>query len=100
MTNTVGRLWLCQGVVKGSKFDEVVRACSEIGVCGFIPVEFARSVAKLDAKKEATKIERWQKIAKSAAMQSGQFAIPKIAGAVNVKTLCEQLSDFDCVFVC
>lgn len=100
MTKPGRRLWLCQGIAKGSKFDEVVRDCTEIGVYGFIPVEFARSVAKLDAKKEATKIERWQKIAKSAAMQSGQFAIPKISAAVDVKTLCDQLTDFDCVFIC
>lgn len=93
-------VWLCQGVAKGSKFDDVVRACTEIGVSGFIPVNFARSVSKLDAKKEATKNERWQKIAKSAAMQSGQFAIPKINQSVNVDVLCEQLADFDAVFIC
>ena len=100
MTKPGSRVWLCQGLAKGAKLDEVVRACTEIGVYGFIPVDFARSVSKLDAKKEATKNERWQKIAKSAAMQSGQFAIPKISPAVNVSTLCEQLVDFDCVFIC
>lgn len=99
MTNRV-RLWLCHGIVKGSKFDEVVRACSEIGVYGFIPVEMDRCVSKLDANKEANKHERWQKIAKSAAMQSGQFLIPEISPVVNVSKLCEQLANFDCVFIC
>lgn len=93
-------LWLCAGISKGNKLDDVIRACTEIGAYGFIPVDFARSVSKIDAKKEAIKNERWQKIAKSAAMQSGQFVIPKISPSVNVSTLCDQLSDFDCVFVC
>ena len=91
---------MCAGIAKGNKLDDVIRACTEIGVYGFMPVDFARSVSKLDAKKEAAKIERWHKIAKSAAMQSGQFAIPKISRAVNVSTLCEKLVDFDCVFIC
>ena len=93
-------VWLAQGLSKGSKFDDIVRACTEIGICGFIPVAFERSISKLDDKKEASKNSRWQKIAKSAAMQSGQLAIPKITEAVDVPTLAEQLSDFDCVLIC
>lgn len=33
-------------------------------------------------------------------MQSGQYFIPKINHSVDVKTLCEQLSDFDYIFIC
>lgn len=93
-------LWLCPGISKGNKLDDVIRACTEIGVYGFIPVAFERSVSKLDEHKEANKNERWAKIAKSAAMQSGQYFIPKINHVVDVKTLCEQVSDFDAVIVC
>lgn len=49
---------LAQGLSKGSKFDDIVRACTEIGVSGFIPVAFERSVSKLDDKKEASKTSR------------------------------------------
>lgn len=93
------QLWLIQGVSKANKLDDIVRACTEIGVFGFIPVSFERSVVKLDEKKAISKIERWNKIAKSAAMQSGQINIPKINDVCSVDSLCDDLSDFDSVFV-
>lgn len=98
--STNHQICLCPGISKANKLDDVIRSCSEIGVDSFIPVDFERSISKLDEKKEDKKIERWNKIAKSAAMQSGQYRIPKIYQSVDVEGLCAQLKDFDCVFVC
>lgn len=98
--STNHQICLCPGISKANKLDDVIRACSEIGIDCFIPVAFERSVSKLDENKEEKKIERWNKIAKSAAMQSGQYRIPKIHQFVDVDGLCDCLKDFDCVFVC
>ena len=92
-------VWLCPGLAKGSKVDDVIRAATEIGIAGFIPVQFSRSVVKLDAKKLTKKLERWQEIAKSAAMQSGAHKVAQLNSVANVNDLCKQLSDFDEVIV-
>lgn len=94
------QLWLCPGVSKANKLDDVIRACTEIGICGFIPTVFERSVVKIDNDKLNKRLERWNKIAKSAAMQSGQCFIPKIDFANNINSLCAKLDDFDFVFTC
>lgn len=52
------QITLCAGLTKQNKFDDVIRACTEIGVLGFVPVEFKRSVVKLDKKKQKSKYER------------------------------------------
>lgn len=93
-------LWLCPGLSKGNKLDDVIRGATEIGIYGFIPTIFDRSVVKLDEKKELNKIDRLKKIAKSASMQSGQYRLPSIQNFVEVDTLCKTLADFDAVFVC
>lgn len=93
-------LWLCPGLSKSNKLDDVIRACTEIGVNGFIPAEFERSVVKLDDNKADARVKRWLKIAKSAAMQSGQFSIPEIKYARDIDTLCTFLKNFDFVFIC
>lgn len=93
-------LFLCPGMSKANKIDDVIRACTEIGIDGFIPVMFKRSVIKLDKKKKDNKIQRWKNIAKSASMQSGRFSIPSINNILNFDDLCSKLSDFDYIFVC
>ena len=47
-----------------------------------------RAIVKLDAKKEASKIKRWQAIAEGAAKQSGRMLVPQIS---EVKTYGEAL---------
>ncbi|MBQ8858025.1 MAG: RNA methyltransferase, partial [Lachnospiraceae bacterium] len=53
-----------------------------------IPVATKRAIVKLDAKKEASKLNRWQSIAEGAAKQSGRMLVPKIS---EVKTFGEAL---------
>lgn len=94
------QVWLCPGLSKGNKLDDVVRGSTEVGIFGFIPTIFERSIVKLDQKKESAKVDRLKKIAKSAAMQSGQFRIPKLNDFVTVNELCNVLKDFNAVFIC
>ena len=90
---------LLQGLAKGDKFDEVVRHATEIGVAAFIPLVCERSVVKLDEKKSAARVERWENIAKSAAMQAGLRSIPEIADPVTVDEATSMVSGATCVLV-
>lgn len=67
---------------KGDKFEHVVQKATELGATELIAFPSARCVSKPDAKSLGKKLERWQKIAVSAAQQSGRGRIPTVL-AVN-----------------
>lgn len=90
---------LLQGMAKGEKMDLVMRHATELGVSGIIPLACERSVLKLDDKKKGKRIERWQSIAKSAAMQSGQPMVATVGDVVTVKQAAQQLSSYDSVLI-
>ena len=69
---------LYQGMPKGDKLELIIQKCTELGVSQVIPVETSRSVVHLDGNKAGKKLERWQKIAASAAEQSGRGRIPQV----------------------
>jgi len=64
---------------KGDKFEHVVQKATELGAARIIAFPSARCVSRPDEKSLKKKLERWQKIASSAAEQSGRGAIPKVA---------------------
>jgi 16S rRNA (uracil1498-N3)-methyltransferase len=66
------KITLAQALPKGHKMDFIVEKCTELGVSRIIPVLTERAVAK------SAKLERWRKIAKEAAEQSGRAIIPEI----------------------
>lgn len=91
---------LVQGLAKGDKMETVVRHATELGVAGFVPLACERSIVKLDAKKASAKTERWRAIAKSAAMQSGQRAVPEVCEPKTLAEACELLGRAAAVLVC
>ncbi|MEG0147689.1 MAG: RsmE family RNA methyltransferase, partial [Raoultibacter sp.] len=71
-----------------------------LGVSGFVPLVCQRSIVKLDAKKAAAKTERWRAIAKSAAMQSGQNALPEVSEPHTIEEVCQLLGGATAVLIC
>lgn len=66
------------GFPKADKFEHVVQKATELGAYEIIVFPCARSISKPDAKSLAKKLERWQKIAHSAAEQCGRGYIPRV----------------------
>mgnify|MGYP002794490641 CR=1 FL=1 len=83
------KIYLFQGLPKADKMELIIQKAVELGACEIIPVAMKRSVVKLDAKKEASKLKRWSMIAESAAKQSKRSIIPAIT---NVKTFKEAVA--------
>lgn len=88
-----------QGLPKADKMEYIIQKNTELGAKQIVPVEMVRCVVKLDSKKEGKKIERWQKIAESAAKQSGREYIPTIEMPINISKVCEKIKDFDLVLL-
>jgi 16S rRNA (uracil1498-N3)-methyltransferase len=71
-------LHLYPAILKGDKFDLVVRGATELGVTSITPVIAARTIPRLDENKLAIRRARWQKLARAAAEQSSRPFIPEI----------------------
>lgn len=80
-------LTLVQALPKGRKMDDVVRACTELGVDVIRPVAARRSVSRLDATRASTAVERWRQVALAACEQSRRPWAPRIDAPVEVATL-------------
>ena len=91
---------LVQGLAKGDKMETVIRHATELGVAAFEPLACERSIMRLDARKGAAKAERWRAIAKSAAMQSGQPAVPEVREPAGLGETCALLETAAAVLVC
>ena len=63
---------------KGDKLEHVIQKATELGVFEIVAFPSARCVSKPDEKSLNKKLERWQKIAASAAEQSGRGRIPQV----------------------
>ena len=69
---------LCMALPKGDKMDLIVQKAVELGVSEILPFTSAYTVVKPDERGKEKKRERWQKIAASAAEQSGRGRIPQV----------------------
>ena len=72
------KVTLYQALAKGDKMDFIVQKSVELGVSEIVPVLTARCVSRPDEKSMKKKIERWNKIALQAAMQSRRGIIPTV----------------------
>ena len=63
---------------KGDKFEHVIQKATELGAAELVCFPSARCVSRPDERSLAKKLERWQKIAASAAEQSGRGRIPQV----------------------
>lgn len=87
------RLILAQGLAKGEKMEFIIQKAVEMGAYSVVPVAMEHSVVRLDVAKAAKKVERWQKIAESAAKQSKRDIIPEVQ---PVQTMAQMLAANDC----
>jgi 16S rRNA (uracil1498-N3)-methyltransferase len=79
---------LGQSLIKGNKFDVVLRKSVELGVETITPLMTERTVVKGDCNK---KIARWQKIAEESCKQCGRSSIPKVSeNIIKLDLFCEQ----------
>lgn len=66
------------GFPKADKFEHVIQKATELGAYEIVTFPSARCISRPDDKSLRGKLERWQKIAVSAAEQSGRGRIPRV----------------------
>ena len=98
-TELPNKIYLFQGLPKSDKMELIVQKAVELGVHEIIPVAMKNCVVKLDDKKAASKVNRWQEIAKSAAKQSKRSLIPVVEMPMSYKLAVERAKELDVVLV-
>ena len=66
------------GFPKADKLEHVIQKATELGAYEIVAFPSARCISKPDEKSLSKKLDRWQKIAFSAAEQSGRGLVPNV----------------------
>jgi 16S rRNA (uracil1498-N3)-methyltransferase len=69
---------LYQSLPKSDKMDSIIQKSVELGVYAIIPFQSVFSVSRISGD-DRKKTDRWQKIAREAARQSGRGIVPKVS---------------------
>jgi len=89
------RVYLFQGLPKADKMELIIQKAVELGVYEIIPVATKRCVVKLEEKKAASKIARWQAIAEAAAKQSKRRIVPQVTSVMSFAEALKKASDME-----
>ncbi|MGB8907270.1 MAG: RsmE family RNA methyltransferase [Candidatus Cybelea sp.] len=85
---------VAQAVPKAQRMEFVVEKCTELGAKAFLPFYCERSAGRSVG---AQKLARWQRLARSAAQQSGRHDVPEIRDPVQFDALLERFAAYDAV---
>ena len=90
------RMTLAQGIPKGSKMDLIVEKATELGAVAIVPLRSDRVEGERTGDH---KIERWQRIAKTAAQQCGRTVFPTVAPIASWDDLIATFASYDRVYL-
>ncbi len=79
--------------LKGGRTDFVVAKLTELGIDYMTPFFAERSVVRPDSKKIASQVQRWEKIAREAAMQSRRLYLPEIRNPMSFAELASDIRE-------
>jgi 16S rRNA (uracil1498-N3)-methyltransferase len=85
---------VAQGIPKGQKMDFVVEKLSELGVRALIPLQTERTIVR---NVGPSKVERWQRIARSAAQQSGRNEVLIVEDPTPLMRMYGRFDEYDAV---
>ncbi|UKS30366.1 16S rRNA (uracil(1498)-N(3))-methyltransferase [Paenibacillus sp. HWE-109] len=94
------QVWIAQSLPKGDKMEVIIQKGTEIGAARFLPFLSDRTIVQYDAKKEAKRSERWQKIAKEAAEQAHRNRVPQVESVHSWKQLLQRAKEADVAWIC
>lgn len=80
---------------KADKLEHVIQKATELGAYEIVAFPSARCVSKPDEKSLKKKLERWQRIAASAAEQSGRGRIPQVTVLPSYKDALSRAAQAD-----
>ncbi|MEG0331740.1 MAG: RsmE family RNA methyltransferase, partial [Clostridium sp.] len=89
------KITVFQGLPKSTKMELIIQKGVEIGIDSIVPVITDRVVVKTESRDLTNKIDRWNKIAKEAAKQSGRGCVMEIEMPISFSDAVDMVSEFD-----
>jgi 16S rRNA (uracil1498-N3)-methyltransferase len=89
------RIEVAQGIPKGQKMDFIVEKLTELGASAILPLHSSRVVA--DAS--PAKLQRWRRLARTAAMQCGRADVPVVLDPTDIDGLAARCAAVDLALV-
>ncbi len=94
-TEAAVRVSVYMAFPKADKLEHVIQKATELGAYEIVAFPSARCVSRPDEKSLKKKLERWQKIAASAAEQSGRGRIPQVLTLPSYQAALERAAKAD-----
>ena len=94
-TEAAVRVSVYMAFPKADKLEHVIQKATELGAYEIVAFPSGRCISRPDEKSLAKKVERWQKIAASAAEQSGRGRIPQVLTLPSYKAALDRASQAD-----
>jgi 16S rRNA (uracil1498-N3)-methyltransferase len=94
------KVTLYAALLKGDKFETVIQKCVECGVEMIQPMITSNTVVEVTDKKEGKKVERWNKIAHMASMQSKRGKIVHVCEPKTMDACIKQFPGGSMTLVC
>jgi 16S rRNA (uracil1498-N3)-methyltransferase len=85
---------VAQAIPKGQKMDFVVEKLTELGARAILPLISERTLARAPGD---AKLDRWRRLARTAAQQCGRASIPAVAEPLDFAALLERFPAYDAV---
>jgi 16S rRNA (uracil1498-N3)-methyltransferase len=85
---------VAQGVPKGQKMDFIVEKATELGAAAILPFYSERTIVE---HLGTGKLERWRRLAKTAAQQCGRRSVPEVHDTFHFEALLARFGDYDTV---
>lgn len=82
-------------IPKGAHMDAIVDKLTQLGVHRIIPMETERVIVKLDKRKKALRLARWEKIALNASLQSQRNTLPILEPVRDIEEVLAGSAGFD-----
>lgn len=89
------RVSVYMGFAKSDKLEHVIQKATELGAFEIVAFPCSRCVSRPDDKSLVKKLERWQKIAASAAEQSRRGVIPQVRAVASYTEAIRQAAQTD-----
>ena len=81
---------LYQGLMKADRFEYVLQKGTELGISCFVPIVSERTVARNVIS--PNRLERWHRIMREAAEQSGRCRLPALGDTVSFSEACKSIT--------
>lgn len=94
-TEAAVRVSVYMAFPKADKLEHVIQKATELGAFEIVAFPSARCVSRPDERSLKKKLERWQKIAASAAEQSGRGRIPQVLTLGSYREALERAAKTD-----